>query len=133
MTPGVVDLALQAMPRPHEGGELQAVVIAAGSGRELGHRGKPGISRLSVREWSKAAWTCGLKTVHLGHIRLVYGARAHVLRLEAGCGSKLMFQTKTPLHEIGSVELAIRNGRNNHREQAGCLIGGGRCAGKPSL
>ena len=57
--------------------------MAVRAGGELGDGSEPGIGRLQIRERSKAARAHRLIAVHLGQIRLVHGARADILRVNA--------------------------------------------------
>src|SRR5580658_5866970 len=110
MAPGVIDLSLQAMPQPLLGRELKAVVVAVGAGRKLGYGPESRIDWLHVGERSKASRAHRLVSINLGEIGLIHGARSYVLRLDAARVSELMLDAQTPLHEIGRVEFAVRDG-----------------------
>ena len=78
-----------------------------------------GVGWLAVRKWREAARAHRLVSVDLREIGLVHGARADVLRLQAGGVSELMLDAEAPLHEVRGVELAVRNGGDGNRRKAG--------------
>ena len=98
--------------------QLQSVVVAVRTGGKLRHGPKPGVGRLHVRKGSKAAWADGLVTIFLGEIRLVQGASAHVLGVQAGRTSELMLDPEAPLLEVGRAQLAARRRRHRHGRKA---------------
>ena len=66
-------------------------------------------------------------------IRLVDGARAHILRAQVERRAGLMLHRKAPLHEIGRTQPAIRDGGDGDLRQAGGGIGQRRCARELAL
>src|ERR1017187_712027 len=100
MAPGVVDLTLQAVTHAFHGRQLQAVVVAVGSGRKLRHRGEPRIGRLHVGKWSKASKAHGLVAIDLRQIGLIQSTGTYILGLNAARISELMLNSQTPLHEV---------------------------------
>ena len=100
--PRVVDLTLQTVPHTLHRRQLKPVIVAVCAGRELCHRRESRIGWLHVRKRRKASWTHRLVTIHLGQVGLVDGARTNVLRLDAGCGSELMFKSEAPLLKYGA-------------------------------
>ena len=118
---GVIELAHQAMADALHGGELQAVVVAVGAGRELRDRGEARIAGMKVRKGSKATGADGLVAVDLREIRLIDGSCADVLRFEAGGGTELSLEAETPLHEVWRVEFS----GGNRGDVDGWKAGGG--------
>src|SRR5271166_1777300 len=133
MTPGVIDLPLQAMAHAFHRRQLQTVIVAVGSGRKLCHRGESWVGRLHVGERSKTSRANGLVSIDLREIGLIHRASAYILHLNAARISELMLDSQTPLHEIRCVKLAIGNRRDCNRRQTCrwvCECGG---AGKLAL
>ena len=108
---------------------IVATICASG---ELRHCPESWISRASIRKRRKAAVADRLISVHLRQIRLVYRAGAN-LRVDASRSSQLVFQAKTPLHEIRCMEFAIRHRRDGDCRQASRRIRLCRCTGKLGL
>src|ERR1700733_13234546 len=133
MAPGVINLPLQAVSHPLLGRKLKAVVVAVGAGRKLGYSTESRIDWLHVRERSKASLAHRLVSIDLREIRLIHGASPYVLRLNATCVSKLMLDAQTPLHEIGRVEFAVRDGRDGDGWKTAPWVCQWRCAGKLAL
>ena len=99
-------------------GQLQSVVVAVRSGGKLRHGPKPRVGRLQVRKRSKAAWADRLVAVFLGEIRLVQGASADVLGVQAGRTPELMLDPEAPLLEVGRAQLAAGRRRHRHGRKA---------------
>src|SRR5580658_2020838 len=114
------------MAEPFHRGQLKTVVVAVRAGGELRHCSESRIGRLHVGERRKTALAYGLVTVHLGRVRLVYGARADVLRLQTGRRSELMFYSQAPFHEVRRMEFAIWNSRDRNRWKRGLALGKSR-------
>ena len=93
MAPGVVNLSLEAVTHAFHGRQLQAVVVAVGSGRKLRHRGESRIGRLHVGERSKASLADGLVSIDLREIGLIHRTGANILRLNAARISELMLNS----------------------------------------
>mgnify|MGYP001796895365 CR=1 FL=1 len=130
--PGRVDLGLQAMAEACFGRALEANVVAVGARAELSHRTEPGVDGLAIREGSKASLADRLESVHLSGVRLIDGSRANVLRSEIQGCAELPFHAKTPLHEVGRVQLARGNGRDRNRCQTTGWIRARRGTGEPA-
>src|SRR5271157_6461049 len=107
--------------------------MAAGAGGELCHRAKSRVDWLPVWKWREAAGADRLVSVDLREVGLVHGASAHVLRLHAAGVSKLMLDAEAPLHEVRSMELAVRDGSHGNRRKAGRGIRQRRCARELTL
>ena len=120
--PGVVGLQLQAISKALIGCQLQAIVVTVRPGVQLGNCTKSRVLRLAIRKRRKAAFTYSLIAVHLSLVRLVYRTGPNILSTQISGRSDLLLEGKAPLHEIGCVELAVRNGRNRDRLKASAQI-----------
>jgi hypothetical protein len=129
----VVELALKAVSEPLHGGELKAVVEAAGAGGELRDRAKSWIRRLEIWEGSKTARADGLIAVHLGQIGLAQRARSNILGTQTGGAAELVFDAETPLHEVGRMEFAVWDRGDGDGRKTCEEIGERRRAGKLAL
>ena len=103
---GVVHLSGEAVAEALLRGDLEAVVVAVRAGRELGDGAESWIGGLREGERYETAFADGLVAVHLREIRLIHGARADVLHVDAARGSELVFDAEAPLQEVGRVKFA---------------------------
>src|SRR5258708_25688169 len=103
------------------------------AGGKLCHRLESGIRRLRITNRGKAPREIALVTVHLRQVGLVYRTSADVLCVEASRRSQLMFQTKTPLHEVWRMKFSMGYRRDGDRRKTFCGIRLRRCAGKLAL
>src|ERR1700730_7360810 len=87
---------------------------------KLRYRPESGIGRLRIRKRRKAPRADALIAVHLRHIRLVHCTSANVLGTDVSCSSQLVFQAKTPLHEVWRMKFSIRYRRDGDRRKTSC-------------
>jgi hypothetical protein len=119
VAPSVVDLSLKSVAHALQGGQLKAVVMTVGAGRELCHCAEPGVCCLTIRERREAAGTYRLVSVNLREVGLVCRARANVLRQHATASSNLVLDCQTPLHEVGRMQFAGWDGGDCDRRKTG--------------
>src|SRR5204863_1468275 len=117
--PSVVGLYLQSVRKPPAGSHLQSVVMAVGSGVELGDSAKSRVPRLAIGKRRKAAFAYRLIAVGLRLVGLVYRARAHILSTQIHGRADLALKSKAPLHVIRRAQRAIRDGGDGNRLKAG--------------
>ena len=91
--------------------------MAVRAGGKLRDGAESRIGRLRVGKRSEAAVADGLIAVHLREIRLIHGARANVLHMDAARGSELVLDSEAPLHEVRRVKFAARNGGDRDRRK----------------
>src|SRR5580693_2714365 len=130
---GVVQLPHETISKTLYGGYLQPIIMAVCPRGKLRDGAEPGINGLRVRKRRKASIANCLIAVHLRQIGLVHGASAHVLRVKASRGPKLMFQSKTPFHEIGRVKFSVGHGSDSNWRKTSCGVCLSRRAGKLAL
>src|ERR1039458_833054 len=111
MAPRVVRARLQSVADAFLRRHLKAVVVAVGPGSELCHRGEAGVGGRVVREWAEATGANRLVAVNLGRVGLVHRACADVLSAQTARVPELPLDGKTPLQEIGRVQLTVEIGR----------------------
>src|SRR5580692_9718089 len=92
--------------------------MAVRPGGKLRHRPKSWIGGLRIRERRETSFTHRLITVHLRQVRLIYGSRPYVLRVNAASASELMLQSEAPLHKIWRVKFSIGHRRECHGRKA---------------
>src|ERR1700677_1058368 len=97
--------------------KLQGIIVAVRPRAQLRHGAKSRVRWLAVGKWRKTAAAHGLVTVHLCLVRLVHCARAHILCAKIDSRSDLALQPQAPLHEVGRMQLAIRNRGDGYRLQ----------------
>ena len=114
-------------------GDLQPVVMTIRACRKLRDCAESRIRRLHIGKRRKAPLTYRLIAIHLREVRLVYRAGTNVLCVDACRRSKLMFQAKAPLHEVGRVKYSIGHGGDRDGRKAGCRVRLSRRAGKLAL
>src|ERR1700674_549075 len=85
---------------------------------QLRHWPEARIFRLPVWERRETAVADRLVAVHLRLVGLVDRARAYILSPQIESIAHLVLDCKTPLHEVGRMKLAIRNGGDRNRRKA---------------
>src|ERR1700690_83622 len=110
MAPRVVHARLQSVADPFLRRHLQAVVVAVRPGGQLCYCREAWVPGRTIRKWIEAAVANSLIPVNLGCVGLVHRTGADVLSAQTPGIAELPLDAKTPLHEVGRAQFAIRNG-----------------------